>query len=272
MYRRPASTTRSAFTLVELLVVITIIGLLMGLILPAIQKVRVSGKRAQTGAEISQLSAAATSFKQEFKFYPPDSFTIPTRIDQPGFAVLKQMYPRWSPALLPDMVTIAPSSALAGAGITPPLVGIQCLIYFTTGPTNTGWAIDGPYAPGPTASTKKGPYFEYGGVPFAVPYQLKDPFGTPYAYFVSSIGGKYAPTTQTLTNSEGVNSTVAPYQSGLPLKFVNSDSVQIISAGADKLFGPGGTTWTPGAGSYDQGFIGADDMANFYGGKQLGAE
>lgn len=284
MYRRTASTTRSAFTLVELLVVITIIGLLMGLILPAIQKVRISGKRAQVGAEIAQLSTSAASFKQEFKFYPPSEVIVsfpagnppqaqPFRIPQvfpppipttmiqarelASIEFYKKMYPRWSIG--------APGTNTNLDSPNQDLQGIQCLFYFTTGPINTGWAIDGPYKP--NGNSKKGPYFEYGGQQLATPYLYTDAFGIPYAYFSSGLGGKYLDPLAFpgVTQFTAVN----PYLS--VNKYVNSDSVQIISAGADKNFGPGGA-WTPGAGAYDQSNPGADDMANFYGGKQLGAE
>ena len=263
MTRRPDSTLRSAFTLIELLVVISIIGLLMALLLPAVQRIRISGKRAQTGADISQLSAAASSFHQEFKFYPPETFTIPTRIDQPGYAILKQMYPRWNPALNADMVTIAPGSALANAGTS--LQGIQCLIYFTTGPNNTGWAIDGPYAPSGGATNKKGPFYDYSGPPF-VNYTHNDHFGTPYVYFGSTTGQKYG----TGGSYTGTSPTgMIPLTSGA--KFVNPDSCQIISLGANKQPGPGGA-WAPETSPYSGGQPGADDLANFHGGTQLGSK
>ena len=270
MNRRPASTPRSAFTLIELLVVISIIGLLIALLLPAVQKIRVAGQRARAGADIAQLSTAAANFKQEFKFYPPENFKIPVKGSDAGVAVYQQMWPRWTPTVNASN-DITP--ALINAGT--PLRGIECLMYFTMGPTGTGWTIDGPFAPTPTANAKKGPFFEYTGPPL-VNYNYNDPFGTPYAYFASSTGQKY-----------GVSGPLGPYSGTSPLtspfpvantpltpftnaagKPVNGDSVQIISAGANKTFGPGGA-WTAGSGAYATGGPGGDDVSNFNGGQPL---
>ena len=64
------SRRRTGFTLVELLVVITIIGILMGLLLPAVSMVRESARRSQCGNRIRQLALAVNTFHESKERYP----------------------------------------------------------------------------------------------------------------------------------------------------------------------------------------------------------
>jgi prepilin-type N-terminal cleavage/methylation domain-containing protein len=73
MGHRVLQTLRRAFTLVELLVVIAIIGILMALVLPAIQGSRESGRKTVCANNIRQLGVAILKFESANKTLPTSS-------------------------------------------------------------------------------------------------------------------------------------------------------------------------------------------------------
>jgi len=94
--KRQSTSRHRAFTLVELLVTISIIGILVGLLLPAVQAARESGRRTQCQNNLKQIGLAVDQFHLHMKRYPAGALQSKPDGDPTGVAGFG-----WAPQILP---------------------------------------------------------------------------------------------------------------------------------------------------------------------------
>jgi prepilin-type N-terminal cleavage/methylation domain-containing protein len=283
MARSKPNRTRSAFTLIELLIAILIIGILATLVTLGVSKAMTYAKQVATKTEMAQIEQALGVAAIEMGRVPyiPSFLVLAKKFDDynsfpagPNLAyakmsqrLLAQMFPKWATDLGPGVGFPKATWPITNPSGFQILDAEQAFVFFLRGNEGTGF---NPKDTDPwLASTSKrwGPYYQFPAnrlEPNTDPYpRLKDYWDNPGKHLVVY--------SQMMVGSTATVSPVGETPSGAPSrqketanKYYMPKGYQIFSAGKDGAWGNLGYNVTPFNGLVKNADGSeADDQANF---------